>query len=132
MTFKDGIDTDEMIMTGGIKTEAGKNRVVPVCKKIEPFIMHMYNKGYEAVSVDEKGEMLNYDKLYRRLKTFLSDYEFDHIPYECRHTFATMLDNNDTNPKIKKLLLGHSSNDVTEKVYTHKTIEQLREAVNKL
>ena len=58
-----------------------------------------------------------------------NNYEF---PYECRHTFATMLDNNDTNPKIKKLLLGHSSNDVTEKVYTHKTIEQLREAVDKL
>ena len=69
------------------------------------------------------------------LNLFLYYYEFDHIPYECRHTFATMLDNNDTNPKIKKLkklLLGHSSNDVTEKVYTHKTIEQLRLAVNKL
>ncbi len=66
------------------------------------------------------------------LNLFLYYYEFDHIPYECRHTFATMLDNNDTNPKIKKLLLWHSSNDVTEKVYTHKTIEQLKLAVNKL
>lgn len=75
---------------------------------------------------------MNYNQLYRKITAFLEENNFDHIPYETRHTFAAMLDNKNINSKIKKLLLGHSSNDVTEKVYTHKTIEQLREAVNSL
>jgi integrase len=43
-----------------------------------------------------------------------------------------MLDNKNTNVKIKKMLMGHASTDVTEKVYTHKTIEQLKSAVDAL
>lgn len=56
----------------------------------------------------------------------------NHTPHECRHTFATLLDNADVNKKTKKLLLGHSSTDVTEKVYIHKTLEQLKQAVNSI
>lgn len=92
----------------------------------------MYANGFSGISSGENGEQLNYNQLYRKITAFLEENNFDHIPYETRHTFATMLDNKNINSKIKKLLLGHSSNDVTEKVYTHKTIEQLREAVNSL
>ena len=34
--------------------------------------------------------------------------------------------------KIKQLILGHSAQDITSKVYTHKTIEQLIEAINRI
>ena len=47
-----------------------------------------------------------------------------------RHTCASLLDDKDVNVKIKKLILGHASSDVTERVYTHKTLEQLLEAIN--
>ena len=43
---------------------------------------------------------------------------------------ALKLDDKDVNVKIKKLILGHASSDVTERVYTHKTLEQLLEAIN--
>ncbi len=132
MTFENGIDIHNRTMQGGIKTEAGKDRIVPICDKIFPFVEQMYANGFSGISSGENGEQLNYNQLYRKITAFLEENNFDHIPYETRHTFATMLDNKNINSKIKKLLLGHSSNDVTEKVYTHKTIEQLREAVNSL
>lgn len=132
MTFGNGIDIQNKLMQGGMKTEAGKGRVVPICDKIFPFVKRMYNNGFSGISSDENGELLNYNQLYRKITGFFEDNSLNHIPYETRHTFATMLDNKNINSKIKKLLLGHSSNDVTEKVYTHKTIEQLREAVNSL
>ncbi|MDE6774915.1 MAG: tyrosine-type recombinase/integrase [Ruminococcus sp.] len=132
MTFENGIDVQHKTMQGGIKTEAGKNRLMPICDKIFPFVEQMYTSGFSGISSDENGESLNYNQLYRKIIGFFEEYDFNHIPYETRHTFATMLDNKNINAKIKKLLLGHSSNDVTEKVYTHKTIEQLREAVNSL
>jgi len=132
MRFGEGIDVQNKTMQGGMKTEAGKDRVVPICDKVISFVEKMHSKGFSGISSDEDGNILNYNQLYRRIVDFFEENGFDHIPYECRHTFATMLDNNNINPKVKKLLLGHSSNDVTEKVYTHKTIEQLREAVNSL
>jgi integrase len=132
MRFGKEIDIKERTMTGGIKTQAGKNRVVPFCKKIEPLVHYFYDKGYAGISVDQTGAILTYDGLYRILKSFLDANGFNHIPYECRHTFATMLDNKNTNVKIKKMLMGHASTDVTEKVYTHKTIEQLKSAVDAL
>ena len=130
MTFNDGIDMKELTMKGGIKTQAGKGRIVPICDKIAPLCQYFYESGYIGIATDTEGNALNYGKLYRILKDYLCKNDFNHIPYECRHTFATLLDNQNINSKIKKMLMGHSSNDVTEKVYTHKTIEQLRTAVN--
>ena len=132
MDFENGIDIKNKTMQGGMKTEAGKNRIGPIADNIFPFIEQMYKKGFGGISVDENGMILNYSQLYRRIISFFELNGFKHIPYECRHTFATMLDNKNINTKIKKMLLGHSSNDVTEKVYTHKNIEQLREAINSL
>ncbi len=132
MTFDNGIDLLSKTMQGGMKTEAGKDRVVPFCDKIYPFAEEMHRKGFSCITSDENGKPLNYNQLYNRLTDFFEEQGFKHIPYECRHTFATLLDNKNINNKIKKLLLGHSSNDVTENVYTHKTLEQLREAVNSL
>ena len=56
-----------------------------------------------------------------------------HTPHDCRHTFATLLNDAGANPVSIKRLLGHSSgNDITEKIYTHKDIEQLRIAIEKI
>lgn len=132
MKFGECIDMESFTMQGGIKTQAGKNRIVPICEKIKPLVKYFEQKSYIGIAVTPDGSKLDYHGLYHKLKAFLDDNEFNHIPYETRHTFATMLDNNNTNTKIKKMLLGHSSTDVTEKVYTHKTIEQLRSAVDAL
>lgn len=56
-----------------------------------------------------------------------------HTPHDCRHTFVTLLSNAHADEICIKRLVGHSSgNDVTEKVYTHKDIEQLRLAIEKI
>lgn len=56
----------------------------------------------------------------------------DHILHETRHTFRTLLHNEGVDTIIIDLLMGHVGSDSTgDKVYTHKTIEQLKEAVEK-
>ena len=42
------------------------------------------------------------------------------------------MDNAEIPLKIKQLILGHSSQDITSRVYTHKTIEQLIKAINQI
>ncbi len=48
---------------------------------------------------------------------------------EARHTFETMLDNARGNRKCIDMLMGHKSQDIGNRVYNHKTIDQLRETV---
>ena len=55
-----------------------------------------------------------------------------HTTHDCRHTCATLMDNAEVNENAKRRILGHSISDVTNGVYTHKDIRQLRKAINKI
>lgn len=55
-----------------------------------------------------------------------------HLPHDGRHTCASLLDNAGINLKTIQLILGHRSANITHRVYTHKTIEQLVEAINQI
>lgn len=134
---RENVHLDERYMLGGIKTTAGKNRVIPIAEKIYPFVKALYDEEHTMLIEDEDGP-LNYDKYrpryFETALTLLPASMRNHLPHDGRHTCATLLDNVDPAiaPKIIKLILGHSSSDVTQKVYTHKTIEQLVEAINKI
>ena len=54
----------------------------------------------------------------------------NHMPHDCRHTFATLLNNAEANATSIKKLIGHSSFITTEKIYTHKDKEELRKAID--
>ena len=110
----------------GLKTESGKNRVVPLNHKIKD-IFH---------SSVEKGLLKKYktsDNLYQAWKK-----EFErlgigsHTPYDCRHTFATLMDRAKADEHSIKLIMGHRINDLTKRVYTHKLIEDLITEINKI
>ena len=68
-------------------------------------------------------------KYYEFWNEILNKLEIEHTPHECRHTFRSKLDSAGANKKCIDLLMGHKSKDVGERVYTHKTIEELRQAI---
>ena len=55
-----------------------------------------------------------------------------HTTHDCRHTVATLLDNAGANEAAKKRILGHAGSGVTEAVYTHKSLLQLRKTIQLL
>ena len=55
----------------------------------------------------------------------------DHIPHEVRHTFITRAKEAGVDEYCLKLIIGHNVNDVTERVYTHRTVENLRREIEK-
>lgn len=76
---------------------------------------------------------MKYDNYYReRWQPIMNKLGMNHKPHDCRHTFATLLNNADANQTSIKKLIGHSSFLTTEKIYTHKDIEELRKAINLL
>mgnify|MGYP005892712899 FL=1 len=120
------IDTNNMTFKGGVKTAAGKNRIVPIHSEIQSFVCKQLSEGHSTLLGVSQA---TYRKIFNDTLLSVGITE-KHTPHDCRHTFATLLDNAEANPICIKRLMGHSSgNDTTEKVYTHKDIEQLRKAI---
>ncbi|KMO87200.1 hypothetical protein AB840_03995 [Megasphaera cerevisiae DSM 20462] len=129
------IHLTERYLRAGMKTAAGKNRIIPIANKIMPFISEMFDSKNEYLLIDKKDgkPVLTYDRLrehYWEHNPVLK--KMNHLPHDCRHTCATLLSNAEINKKVIQLILGHSSKDITDKVYTHKTVQQLIDAVNLL
>ena len=117
-------------ITGGIKTEAGKNRLVPIHPKILPLIEKRYNESNELFIVNAKGKEMKYSNYYReKFLPIMKNLNMKHRPHDCRHTFATLLSNANANSTAIKKMIGHESFITTEKIYTHKDIEELRKNI---
>lgn len=119
-------------LQGGLKTEAGKNRIVPLHPKIQPYIKNLaaQNAPY-LYSRDQKQITSNY---YRKFvwQPCMKQLNINNMtPHNCRHTFASLCEKAELTPvKIEKLL-GHSNYQMS-KHYTHTEIKDLQKAVNKL
>ena len=125
------VDLPGRVMKGGIKTAAGKNRLIPIAEKIFPLIKSFHNPAHEYLLTLNGKPLLTVQNL--RLQIWnRSELLTNHLPHDGRHTCATLMDNADVPKKIQQLILGHSSQDVTSKVYTHKTLAQLIEAINRI
>lgn len=73
-----------------------------------------------------------YDAFRRLFDRVMKAFGMNHTPHECRHTLATMLDRSGANETSVKMILGHTRTGVTKGVYTHKTLADLRKAINKV
>lgn len=132
------VDLEAGIMTGGTKTAAGKNRIIPIHPEILPVIKDHLSDGKYLFYIDydrfrSKDEAVSRNSAYRkRYAALMDELKMHHIPHECRHTFRSKLDSAGANKACIDLIMGHKSPDVGERVYTHKTISELQEAVKKL
>lgn len=122
------IDMDEQTITGGTKTRAGKNRVVPIHSRIMPFIKARLERNNEYfISID--GKRCTVNRYYTVWAKLMAGLHFNHTPHECRHTFRSRMDSAGANKRCIDLIMGHKSKDVGERVYTHKTVEELKQAI---
>lgn len=112
------------------KTEAGRNRAVPISRKALPYFkLWMDKPGKTLITVDD-GAALSYHRFRTRFDNVMDATSCHHTPHECRHTCATMLDNAGANETAVKRILGHASQGITKGVYTHKSLHELKKAID--
>lgn len=129
------INLEENYMQGGLKTDAGKNRIVPIHPLIKELILNRYNPTKEYLFNDENGQQgtfMTYDKYRGRFNKIMNRLNMKHRPHDARHTFATKAKLSGVDEYALKLMLGHTINDVTEKVYTHRDIDNLQKELLKI
>lgn len=129
----ENVHIKERYMRGGLKTAAGTNRVIPLNKKIVPFVQQWLDRKTKyLIQPDSKRKTTYYVYTKQGWDIIMDKLKFDHLPHDCRHTFATWADEVGMDKLCVKLIMGHASTDITERVYTHKRIQQLVEAVDML
>ena len=136
-SYKDGV------LYGGIKTQAGKDRAVPVSKKIESIVVaHMENKSDYLFPRDD-GERMS--SRYFRDNYFYpilaaagiqalptSDKPAYYVPYSTRHTFSNMLKDIPGSDTDKAGLMGHEDYRTTKKQYQSAELDALKKIVDAL
>lgn len=133
------IDLELQVMYGGMKTDAGKDRCVPIHPLIQPLIEKRYAEAKELGSNylfnDINGQQsiyMTYDKYRGRFNKVVERLQMDHHPHETRHTFITKAKRVRMEEYILKRIVGHAINDNTEKTYTHREIEELKAEMRKI
>ena len=133
------IDLEAWTYYGGLKTDAGRNRCVPIHPLVRDLVKVNYEKAVAMGSAylfnDESGQQgthLTYDKYRGRFNKINKKLGMSHRPHDTRHTFITKAKDVNVNEYILKLMVGHSIEDITEKVYTHRTMQQLQEEIAKI
>lgn len=124
----ENVDVEQGTIKGGTKTKAGKDRIVPIHSKIMPLIKARLEQGGEHLFV-YKGKKVALTRYYEFWWEIMKRLNMKHTVHETRHTFRSRLDSAGANKRCIDLIMGHKSKDVGERVYTHKTIQELQETI---
>lgn len=125
------VNIQDGTMKGGTKTKAGKDRVVPIHSLIRPMVEQRMKEPGEYL-IQWNGKQCS-ETQYRAIWKDLSErLQIPGTPHSCRHTFESLLDSAGANRKCIDLLMGHVSKDTGNRVYNHKTLDELKAAVELL
>ena len=121
------IDLDQKYFFGGIKTGAGKNRTVPIHSCILDMVIHRLQQYNSLFTHTEQRFRLD-------MYEFLPSLGIDkHTPHDCRHTFSRLCEKYKVSENDRKRMMGHSFGaDITNGIYGHRTVEDLREEIEKI
>jgi len=123
----ENVHLQERYMVGGIKSEAGIDRIIPINRKLIPVLKSlMSNRKKKLLEMNEDNFYSTYWETIDRLKVSRL------TPHSCRHTYFTMMADKQVPPALIAEAGGHADFDTTYKNYVHTPIKKLVQAVDKI
>ena len=134
---KEDVNINERYIVGGMKTEAGKERIVPICDKAMPLLQKLIYMsdllGSDMLVVDNNGKPMTYNKYYHKFEAIMKEVGIEgHKPHDPRKTFVTMCKECKVDEYAIKRIVGHKIEDITESIYTERKLDWLLEEVKKI
>ena len=120
-------DRSERTLKGGLKTDAGRNRIVPVPDKVLLYVEEFFEENDKLCTIPKKRFREEFNSLLVELgiqKTGKNKI----TPHSTRHTFNSMLAKSGINIETRLKLMGQASEEVNRKIYTHTEIAELKKA----
>lgn len=112
----ENINLEKGYIIGGMKTEVGKDRLIPIHDCIKPLLAK--TKGFENIT-------------YQQLNKAYTDFH-GHKPHDGRKTFITLAKKYNVDEYAIKYIVGHKISDLTERVYTDREFEWLKAEIAKI
>lgn len=140
----ENVNLEKWEIIGGMKTEAGKNRLVPIHPVVRGIVVNLYNEAKQLKSEylinspnksnGVSGYRLTYDKYDYQFITTVTKLGLNpkHRAHDPRMTFVTMAKKYNVDEYAIKYIVGHAINDITEKVYTVRNDEWLHDEMKKI
>ena len=122
----------ETYVIGGEKTEAGRNRIIPIRSEGRKYFAEFKERakgellisGYAGQKVIANFRKRDYYPLLERLGISKK------TPHATRHTFASWAVANNIKPELLQKMLGHADYSTTANIYEHFDIDQLVNAID--
>ena len=123
----------DMFIRGGMKTDAGKTRIVPVHPLVRPFFDRWLAKGGETLICNEQGQQLT-DKRFRLYYyAALEQMGLPRLtPHATRRTFATMLSAAGAKDEEIIAIMGHTNINVDIDHYISPEMQTLSLAIRRI
>ncbi len=130
------VDLENWTFKGGSKTKNGMDRVVPIHSKIQKYVKRFYeiaceNQSNTLITIisgrTKKRIPLKYCNYLNKLKSLTNSFEDEHNPHDPRVQFVTMAKRYKMDEYAIKYIVGHAIDDITEKTYTDRDIEWMRD-----
>lgn len=129
---KGDVRLSDRYMIGGSKTDAGRERVVPISRKILPLIEARMEQEGELLFPTSNGYLWKYENFRPTVwLPLMQQMGMSHTAHHTRHTFISMMGEAGASKLAIQRIVGHSNRDVTDH-YTHLEIRQLIEAIDKI
>lgn len=121
-------------LIGGEKTEAGKNRMIPIALPILTYIKKFMQAPGNYLICNSNGERKDYQNFREReYYPLLERLEIPRVTiHSTRHTFASMMVKAGARPEDLQKIIGHADYKITANIYNHADAEQLTEAIRML
>ena len=121
------INLKENYFQGGVKTASGRDRIVPIHSSILPLVKSR-KKRLGKLLPEAVGDYRT--KMYETLEGLGIE---KHTPHDARHTFSSLCEKYKVKENDRKRMLGHSfGGDITNRIYGHREIEDLRTEIEKI
>lgn len=118
---------------GGEKTDAGKNRVIPIPPIARPYFDYFASSattylldGFEGNKTPANFRKREFASLMKRLNIY------GKTPHCTRHTYASYAVRAGTRPELLQKILGHADYSTTAEIYVHSDTEDLVSAANSI
>ena len=130
----DKIDLEARTFTGGLKNDYSRNRTVPIHSKIYDMVAARLDLRFKSLIYHDGKKNITEHTYREYFRDALKACRItsEHTPHDCRHTCNSLLDAAGADRVCRYKILGHTGKDINEKIYTHKTIEQLRAELEKI
>lgn len=126
---RENVHADEGYLIGGEKTEAGRDRAIPLHPDIMPYILQWLDGNDTPYLIPSKyGLPRDHNNVRKSFNSLMRKLGIEDVtPHTCRHTAATKFAAAGLPPEVTKQILGHADITTTLNIYTHPNIQYLIE-----